>query len=339
MSSTTVKAEQKGKTKRTSYLEAIREAQIEEMRRDPAVFLMGEDLRANTSGVAAGLLEEFGPERVRDLPLSEAGFIGCAVGAAMTGLRPIVDVHVASFLYLAFDQLISQAAKSRYMFGGQVSIPVTYRAQMKYEGGTLAAHHSDRPHPMLMNVPGLKIVAPSSPADVKGLLKTSIREDDPVLFFEDSSLWLSREEIPEGEHLVPLGQAAIKREGTDVTVVAILGCVKHTLSAAKLLADEGVSVEVIDPRTLVPLDYDTILASVRKTGHLVVVDPAHRTCSAASEIIATVAQLGFSDLAAAPISVTAPDMQVPFSRALAENFFPNADSIGRAIRAVVGKKG
>lgn len=323
-----------GKQRGTTFLEAIHEAQLEEMRRDPRVIIMGEDLLANLFGAAAGFLEEFGPARVMDTPLSETGYVGAGVGAAMTGLRPICDLTIASFVYCAMDQLVSQAAKNRYMFGGQRDIPVTYRAGMMY-GGTNAAHHSDRPYPMLMNVPGLKIIAPSTPADMKGLLKTAIREDDPVFSFEDSSLWLTREPIPKGEHLVPLGVADVKREGSDVTVVAISGAVPHSLAAAEQLAEEGVSVEVVDPRSLVPMDWDTIVRSVEKTGRLVVVDPAHRTCSAASEIAATVAENAFSSLTAPIVRVTTPDTQIPYSPALVANLYPSAERVVAAVRYVL----
>ena len=191
-------------TRRINYLGAIMEAQLEEMRRDPSVIIMGEDIRASVFGTTDGFLEEFGPARVRNTPISELGFCGAAIGAAMTGLRPIVDLTISSFLFVAMDQFVSQAAKNRYMFGGQASIPVVYRATMFY-GNAMAAHHSDRPYPMFMGVPGLKIITPSSPYDVKGLLKSAIRDDDPVLCFEDQTVWAGRGEVPDGEYLIPLG--------------------------------------------------------------------------------------------------------------------------------------
>lgn len=320
-----------------TYLQAIYQAQVEEMRRDPSVIIMGEDLRSNLFGAAAGFLEEFGETRVMDTPLSENGFVGAGVGAAMTGLRPICDLTIASFVYCAMDQFVSQAAKNRYMFGGQGSIPVTYRAAMMY-GGSNGAHHADRPYPMLMGVPGLKIIAPSTPADMKGLLKTAIREDDPVFSFEDAGLWLTRGRIPEGDHLVPLGVADVKREGTDVTVVAIAGAVRHALAAAEELERERISVEVVDPRTLVPMDWETIIRSVEKTGRLVVVDPAHRTCSAGSEIAATVAENAFFSLTSPIVRVTTPDMQIPFSPALLPQLFPSAATVATAVRRVVLKE-
>ncbi len=307
---------------------------IEEMKRDPSVFMMGEDLTTNLFGATTGFVEAFGAERVRNTPISEAGFIGAAAGAAMVGMRPIVDVTIASFIYPAMDQLISIIAKSRYLYGGQARLPLVLRLCMFY-GNSTAAQHSDRPYPMLMAVPGLKIILPSNARDMKGLLKSAVRDDDPVLCFEDSNLWSSKMEVPEGEDvLVPLGQAEVKREGTDVTVVALGGAVPQALAAATALAQEGVSVEVIDPRTLVPLDAATILRSVRKTGRLVAVDPAHRTCSAASEIAAIVAEQAFDALRAPVLRVTTPDTHIPFSPPLEARLFPNRQSITDAIRSV-----
>src|SRR5215469_7915975 len=314
-----------------SFLQAIREAQLEEMRRDPRVFIMGEDIRTNVFGTAAGFLEEFGPERVLSTPLSEGGFTGAAAGAAMVGMRPIVDYTIAPFLYVAMDQLISIVAKSTYLYGGQAKVPVVLRAAMFY-GGSNAAQHSDRPYPMFMGVPGLKIVVPSTPYDAKGLLKSSIRDDDPVMFFEDGRLWGSRGDVPEEEYLIPLGKADVKREGSDVTVVAVGGMVPHALAAAKELEADNISAEVIDPRSLVPLDKETILASLKKTGRLVAVDVAHRTCSAASEIAAIVAEEAFWDLKAPVVRVTTPDTHIPFSTAMEKPLYPNKDKIAAAIR-------
>jgi pyruvate dehydrogenase E1 component beta subunit len=301
------------------------------MRRDPHVILMGEDVRSGVYGGTGGLIDEFGPQRVLDTPLSEAGFVGAAVGAAMTGLRPIVDMSVASFVYVAMDQFISQVAKNRYMFGGQANIPVVYRAGMFY-GASSGAHHSDRPYPMFMNVPGLKIVAPTTPYDIKGILKTAVRGEDPVLCFEDGTLWSRKGPVPEEEYLIPLGEADVKRVGGDATIVAIAGSVIHALDAAERLAGEGISVEVIDPRSLVPLDMATICQSVQKTGRLVVADPAHRTCSAASEIAATIAEESFWDLRAPIVRVTTPDIQIPFSPTMEQGLYPDAVSIANAVR-------
>ena len=317
-----------------SLPEAIGEAQREEMRRDGRVLLIGEDVSRNLLGTTAGLLEEFGPDRVMDAPISEAGFTGAAAGAAMVGMRPIVDHGIATFMYTAMDQLVSIIAKSRYLYGGQLSLPLVIRCMMAYDG-SMAAQHSDRPYPLYMGIPGLKVIVPSSPYDAKGLLKAAIRDDDPVMSFEDSTLWTSTGPVPEEEYVIPLGQASVKREGSDVTAVAIAGAVRHTLAAAEELAQEGVSVEVIDPRTLVPLDLDTILASVRKTGRLVAIDVAHKTCSAASEISASVAEEAFDALEAPVLRVATPDIQIPFSPALEKGLYPTPERIARAIRRVM----
>jgi pyruvate dehydrogenase E1 component beta subunit len=326
-------------TKRLTYLAAIREAQIEEMHRDPRVILLGEDCEVGVFGTTDKLDEEFGTERVRTTPVSENGFAGAGIGAAMTGLRPIVDLTIAAFVYVCMDQLVSQAAKNTYMFGGQGSIPIVFRAAMLY-GGNAGAHHSDRPYPLFMNTPGLKIAVPASPADAKGLLKTAVRDDDPVMFFEDQTLWSQREAVPvSDEFLIPFGQAAVKREGTDVTLVAIAGSVPRALKAAAALEQEGISVEVIDPRTLVPFDWATLFASVAKTGRLVVADPANLTCSAASEILATVSEQAFSSLEAPPLRVTTPDMNVPFAPSMLVGFYPTPDRIADGVRKVVGERG
>ena len=320
------------------FLQGILQAQAEEMERDERVILMGQDLRANVFGAAAGFLDRFGPTRVRDLPLSEAASVGIAAGAAMAGLRPILDLTVASFMFGAMDQFISQVAKARYLFGGQATLPVVYRQALYYHGGT-AGHHADRPYPMFMNVPGLKIVVPSSGPDLKGLLKSAIREDNPVLFFEDANLWGRRgrgPKPPDGvDHLVPIGKAAIRREGTDVTVIGIANGCLLGLEAAADLAEEGISVEVVDPRTLVPMDWDTLCARVSATGRCVVVDPATRTCSAASEIAAHLVEECFADLRAPVVRVTTDDIHVPFSPALEKQIYPSKDKVVAAIRRVL----
>ena len=316
-----------------TFADALNLAIKEEMRRDPSVFIMGESIRGGIYGVTGGLSQEF-DERVLDTPLSENGFMGAAVGAAAVGMRPIVT-SLASFMWVAMDQIISQAAKMRYMFGGQVKLPVVYRTGMSY-GNNIAAHHTDRPHSMYMNMPGLKIVMPSNPADAKGLLKTCVRDDDPVIFFEDNNLMGVRGEVPDDDdYTVPLGVAAVQREGTDVTVVALGGMVPRAHRVAELLAEEGISVEVVDPRSLVPLDRQSILDSVAKTGRLVVVDPAHKTCSAASEIAAMVAQDGFWSLQAPVQRVASLNVHFPFSPALEKHVFPNEEKIEAAVRATL----
>ncbi len=315
-----------------TFVDALNQAIKEEMRQDEKVFIMGESIRGGIYGVTGGLSQEF-DERVIDTPLSENGFIGAAVGAAAVGMRPIVQ-SLSSFLWVAMDQLVSQAAKMRFMFGGQVNLPIVYRCGMNY-GNNIAAHHTDRPYPMYMNMPGLKIVLPTTPADAKGLLKTAIRDNDPVMFFEDNNLSGVRGEVPEGDFAIPFGVGEVKREGTDITVVALAGMVRRALSVADALEEEGVSVEVVDPRTIVPLDKEIILRSVEKTGRLVVVDPAHKSCSVASEISAMVAQEGFWTLQAPIQRVASLDCHFPFSPALEKLVFPNEEKIADAIHAAL----
>ena len=314
----------------TVFAEAINQAHIEEMRRDENVFIMGEDIRRAVYGATANLLSEFGEERVLDTPLSENGFFGAAIGASLVGSRPIVET-LTSFMWVAMDQLISQAAIMRYMFGGQASLPVVYRALMMFGGGA-AAHHSVRSYPMFMNMPGIKIVVPSNPADVKGLLKTAIRDDDPVIFFEDGTISGMRGEVPDEEYLTPFGEANIVKEGNDCTIVAIGGAVNHAISAAESLTKDGISVEVIDPRTLVPLDKTSILNSVEKTGRLVVVDPAHKVCSAASEIASIVAEEGFWSLQAPIQKVASEQVHIPFTPVLEKLVYPDATKISNAVK-------
>lgn len=330
-----------------SYLGAIGAAQREAMEADERVVIIGEDVEANVYGTTGGgksrsdkgdFLEMFGPNRIRNTPISEEVIVGAAAGAAMTGLRPLVDLSYSSFLYMAMDQFVNQVAKNRYMFGGQASMPVVFRSAMFY-GLNTGAHHSDRPYPMFMNVPGLKIVVPSNPYDAKGLLRTAIDSDDPVLVFEACMLWGTKGEVPEEEYRVPFGEARTVREGDDVTVVAISSAVPESVAAAEALAEEGLSVEVIDPRTLVPFDAETVIRSVRRTGRLVVADPAHRTCSAAAEISAIVAEEAFDALRAPIVRVTTPDTQIPFSPALEKQLYPNRKNIAEAIRRVTGTAG
>ena len=328
-----------------SYLGAIGAAQKEAMDADSRVILIGEDVEANVYGTTGGtgksraiegdFLQRYGADRIRNTPISEEIIVGAAAGAAMTGLRPIVDLSYSSFLYLAMDQFVNQVAKNRYMFGGQASFPVVFRSAMFY-GLNTGAHHSDRPYPMFMNVPGLKIIAPASPRDAKGLLRSAIDSDDPVLSFEACVLWGMKEEMEEGEFRIPLGVGRTVRSGSDITVVAISGSVPEAAAAADKLAEEGISVDVFDPRTLVPLDVEGILASVRRTGRLVVADPAHRTCSAASEISAMVAEHAFSSLRGPILRVTTPDMQIPFSPALEKQMYPNRLTIAAAVRTALG---
>lgn len=322
---------------RITFLEAIMQAQQEEMQRDDTVFIMGEDVRCNVFGTTTGFVDAFGAERVRDTPISENGFIGAAGGAAMVGMRPIVDATISSFLFPAMDQICSIIAKSRYIYGGQAKLPLVIRSCLFY-GNSNAAQHSDRPYPMFMNMPGLKIIAPSCASDMKGLLKAAVRSDDPVLSFEDSTCWMAKDEVPEGEHIIPLGKGDIKREGSDVTIIGVAGGVNVALKAAKALEAEGISAEVIDPRTLVPLDRELILQSVRKTGRAICVDPAHMTCSAASEISATIVENAFDALRAPVLRVTTPDTHLPFSPHIEKPLYPSVERIVDAARKVMGAK-
>ncbi|MDA0676809.1 MAG: alpha-ketoacid dehydrogenase subunit beta [Chloroflexi bacterium] len=317
----------------TVFVEAINQALIEEMRRDESVYIMGEDIRRAVYGATANLLSEFGEKRVLDTPLSENGFFGAAIGSSLVGMRPVVET-LTSFMWVAMDQIISQAAKMRYMFGGQATLPVTFRATMFYGGGS-AAHHSDRSYPMFMNMPGLKIIVPSNPADMKGLLKQSIRDNDPCIVFEDGTLFGMRGEIPDDQDAIPFGKARTVREGTDATIVAIAGAVGHAERAADDLSNEGVSVEIIDPRTLVPLDKKAILDSVEKTGRLIIADPAHKVCSAASEIASIVAQEGFWSLQAPIQKVASEQVHIPYTPSLESLVYPNPEKIKAAVRATL----
>ena len=319
-------------TTRITYLDALALAQREEMARDPRVIIIGEDISLYAAGGAYGDIDS---KRIRSAPISENGFAGMAVGAAITGLRPSVDLTIANFVYLASDAIINQAARLRYMTGGQFSVPIVYRASM-WHNQSNAAQHSDRPYPMFMNVPGLKIVVPATPTDAKGLLKAAIRDDDTVLMFEDNDLWAIKEEVPtDPDFIVPIGKAAIRQEGTDVTIVSIAGCLRASMAAAKLLAADGISAEVIDLRTLVPMDTNAILNSVGKTGRLVIVDYAHRTCSAASEIAATVVEEAFDSLKKPIRRVVTPDVPIPFSPSMEKPLYPNKDSIAAAARSLM----
>jgi pyruvate dehydrogenase E1 component beta subunit len=314
-----------------SYLDALVQAQIEELERDGRVIIMGEDIAVYGGGK---LVERFDSNRIWTLPISETSFTGLGIGAAIAGLRPIVDLTIASFMYLASDPIINQASKLRYMTGGQVQVPIVFRCCMYY-GASLAAQHSDRPYPLFMNVPGLKILCPSTPADIKGLLKSAVRDDNPVMIFEDTKLWPMKGAVPTDlDFLVPIGKADIKRRGEDVTIVAIGGAMRTVLEAADALAAEGISVEAIDPRTLKPLDIETIMASVAKTGRLVLVENTHRVANVSAEIAAIMAEEAF-DMLRKPIRrLSAPDVHVPFSPALEACLYPTRETIVAAVRNI-----
>lgn len=314
-----------------TYREAAKQAILEEMRKDKRVFVMGQDLQI---GSYADAVQEFGRERIRNTPICEAGFYGAGIGAALTGMRPVVEAAFSTFFYSAMDQLANQAAKSRYMFGGQAHVPLVIRALVAYSMSA-AAHHSDRPWGLFAQIPGLKIIVPSTPFDAKGLLRSAIHDGNPVLCFDDLNVMGLSGEVPDGDYRVPIGIADIKRAGTDVTIVALAASVHHSLAAAATLEADGISAEVIDIRTVVPLDRRTILESVTRTGRLVVVDPAPGTCSVASEIAATVAERAFDYLKAGIVRLTAPDIPVPFSPALEQLMFPTADGIAAAVRQLM----
>jgi pyruvate/2-oxoglutarate/acetoin dehydrogenase E1 component len=311
-----------------TYSEAAKQAVLEEMRSDPRVFVMGHDVQ---TGLYADALQELGPERIRNTPISESGFYGAGIGAALTGMRPVIEAAFSTFFYSGMDQIANQAAKSRYMFGGQASVPLVIRAVVAY-GVALAAHHSDRPWGLFAQVPGLKIIVPTTPYDAKGLLKSAMRDGNPVLCFDDLALSGLSGEVPVGDYTIPLGMADIKRIGSDLTVVALAASVHHCLAAAKLLAREGISLEVVDIRTVVPLDRQTILGSVAKTGRLVVVDPAPGTCGVAAEVAAIVAEHVFDSLKAPIVRLTAPDIPVPFSPDLERLMYPTAERITTTAR-------
>ena len=319
-----------------NFVQAINEALREEMERDSTVFVMGEDVELGLMGATRGLVDQFGKERVRNTPLAECGFVGAAVGAAGSGMRPVVDMMMWNFAFVAMDQFVNQAAKMTYMFGGQAKLPIVYRGVTGALGAS-AAQHSDSPHAMFMNVPGLKVVIPSTPGDAKGLLKSAIRDDNPVLFFEYAALMGTDGPVPEDEHLIPLGVAEVKREGDDVTVVAIGPLVPQALAAAEELAEAGISIEVVDPRTLVPLDTDAIRTSVKKTGRLVVADEAPPTCGAAAEIATVVTEddTTFGSLKAPIRRVTRPHVPVPYSPPMESFVIPDKERIVAAVKQVM----
>jgi len=320
-----------------TYRDALREALREEMLRDETVFLLGEDIGRYWKGafkVTKGLAEEFGDERVRDTPISESAIIGVATGAAITGMRPIAEIMFGDLSALAMDQIANQAAKLTYMFGGQTKVPLVIR--MPFGAGVnIAAHHSQSLEAWFMHVPGLKIAMPSTPYDAKGLLKTAIRDDNPVMFFEHKLLYSIKGPVPEEEYTVPLGVADVKRKGEDVTIVATLYMVNKSLAAAEELSNDGISVEVVDPRTLVPLDKQAIINSVKKTGRIVIVTEDCKTGGVSAEIAAVVAEEAIDYLDAPVKRVAEPDTPIPFSPPLERFVIPDEKKIIGAVKEVV----
>jgi acetoin:2,6-dichlorophenolindophenol oxidoreductase subunit beta len=325
-------------TRELSLAQAVNEALAEELRRDPTVFVIGEDVaEAGTPfKVFAGLVEEFGTERVLDSPISEAGITGIGLGAAMTGMRPVVDIMFGDFITLVMDQVANQAAKVHYMSGGRLKAPLTVRTTL---GATRrsAAQHSQSLHAWVAHIPGLKVALPSTPYDAKGLLKSAIRDDGPVVLFEDKMMFATKGPVPEEEYTLSFGVADVKRVGDDVTLVATSSMVYVALEAAEELARAGLSAEVVDPRTLVPLDREALVASARKTGRVIVVDEGHRSFGASAELAAVVGEEAFYHLDAPVLRAAAMDVPIPFSPTLEDQTVPTAEGVFELAKSLVGK--
>ena len=322
-------------TRELTLGEAVREALAEEMRRDPRVFICGEDIAeaGTVFKVLTGLVDEFGKERVLDTPISEAGFTGIAVGAAMTGMRPVVDIMFGDFVTLTMDQIVNQAAKVHYMSGGKWKVPMVMRATL---GATRrsAAQHSQSLHAWFCHVPGLKVVLPSTPYDAKGLLKTAIRDDNPVVFFEDKMMYRLKGPVPVEEYTIPFGVADIKRAGSDITIVATSSMVQVALGAAKLLEEFDISAEVIDPRTVWPLDEKTLIGSAKKTSRAIVVDEGYERYGVTAEIASVIAEGAFYDLEAPVKRIGAMHVPIPFSPPLEDATVPTEKSVFEAAKVL-----
>ncbi len=322
-----------------TYGEAVKEAIAEEMRRDPRVFLIGEDVAeaGHPFKTLVGLVQEFGTERVIDTPISEPGYAGIGVGAAMTGMRPIVDVMFGDFITLTMDQMVNQAAKAHYMSGGKIKVPIVFRTTL---GATRrsAAQHSQSLHAWVSHVPGLKVALPSGPYEAKGLMKTAIRDDSPVVIFEDKMMYRVKGPVPADDYTIPFGVAEIKREGTDVTIVATSSMVPVSLGAAKMLEEIGISAEVIDPRTTWPLDKQALIDSAKKTSRCIVVDEGYERYGVTAEIASIIAEGAFYHLDAPVKRIGAMDVPVPFSPVLEDLTVPSEKSVFEAAKALCGKK-
>ncbi|RID88202.1 alpha-ketoacid dehydrogenase subunit beta [Peribacillus asahii] len=337
-------------SRKISMSQAINEAMAIAMRRDEDVILMGEDVAGGAEvdhlqddeawggvlGVTKGLVQEFGRERILDTPIAEAGYMGAAMAAASTGLRPIAELMFNDFIGSCLDEVLNQGAKFRYMFGGKAQVPVTVRT-MHGAGFRAAAQHSQSLYALFTSIPGLKVVVPSTPYDAKGLLLAAIEDNDPVIFFEDKTLYNAVGEVPEGYYTIPLGKAEIKRKGSDLTIVAIGKQVQTAQQAAEQLAKRGIEVEIVDPRSLSPLDEDTILSSVAKTNRLIVIDEANPRCSIATDIAALVADKGFDTLDAPIKRITAPHTPVPFSPPLEDIYLPTPEKVIKAVSELLGE--
>ena len=324
-------------TRTIMYRQALNEALAEEMRRDASVFVMGEGVaqRGGSYKVTVGLLDEFGPQRVIDTPIAEASFTGAGIGAAITGMRPVVEILFIDFILLTLDQVINQAAKYRFMTGGEGRVPLVIRTQGGVGNG-LAAQHSQSLEALFYHIPGLKVAMPSTPHDAKGLLKTAIRDDDPVIFIEHKLLYMSEGEVPDDEYLIEFGKGDVKRAGADATLVAWSNMLPRSLAAAETLAGEGIEVEVIDPRTLVPLDGEMILDSIRKTEHAIIVQEAVRRGGAASDIASIIQEKAF-DYLDAPIEIVAGlNTPIPFNLNLEKACVPQEDDIAAAVKRSLG---
>ncbi|MCX6295503.1 MAG: pyruvate dehydrogenase complex E1 component subunit beta [Bacteroidetes bacterium] len=318
------------------FREALREAMNEEMRRDEKVYLMGEEVAEYNGAykVSKGMLAEFGEKRIIDTPIAELGFTGIAVGSAVNGLRPIVEFMTFNFSLVAIDQIINSAAKMRSMSGGQFSVPIVFRGATG-SAGMLSSQHSQAFESWYANCPGLKVIVPSNPYDAKGLLKSAIRDNDPVIFMESEQMYGEKGEVPEGEYLIPIGVADIKREGTDVTIVSFGKIMKQALGAADELEKEGISAEVIDLRTVRPIDYDTVIASVKKTNRLVIVEEAWPLGSIATEVAFKVQREAFDYLDAPVIRITTADVPLPYAPTLIEASLPNVERVIKAVKEVM----
>jgi pyruvate/2-oxoglutarate/acetoin dehydrogenase E1 component len=319
-----------------TFVESLRRTLREEMERDPSLMLIGEDIGryGGIFGVTKGLLEEFGPQRVRSTPISESAIIGSALGAAMTGIRTVAELMYIDFTTCAMDQIVNQVAKIRYMSGGKLKVPLVIRTQGGGGRGN-AAQHSQSLEALFLHVPGLKIAMPSTPHDARGLLKTAIRDDNPVLFIEHKILYATKGQIPEGEYLIPFGQADIKRKGKDATVIAVSYMVIRVLKAAERLAQEGIEIEVIDPRTLVPFDFEAVLQSVRKTNRVVIVHEGCRRGGIGAEIAYTIQQEAFDFLDAPIETVGALNVPMPYSEPLESAVIPDEEKIIKAVKKVL----
>ena len=319
-----------------TYAEAIREALREEMIKDPNVILIGEDIAAYGGAfkVTDGFLKEFGPERVRDTPISEAAIVGAAIGASLMGLRPVAEIMYMDFLPIGLEQICNQAAKMRFMSGGQLRVPIVIRTQYSL-GRAHGAQHSQYIPSWLLQVAGVKVALPSTPYDAKGLLKTAMRDGNPIMYIESSLLYRVKGPVPEDEYTVPFGKTDVKREGSHVTVVAISRMVRESIAAAEILKEQGIEAEILDPRTIQPLDIETVVNSVKKTGHLAIAEDDSKTGGVGAEIAASIAERAIDYLDAPIVRIAAPDIPIPFSPTLEQEYMPDKEKIVEAVKSLL----